>query len=291
MSLPELIIVLEDQIVFDKQIESDFLKSRKLYKTLSLLLSSRSGMKIAPTSLLFLANRISVLENDLGFWKFPTMIRMDYSNLPKDKPLGGIPIFNVDSLSKAMSNLFSLNLYPLLHPHVDRFKNIYSVGMRLTANDFLLLIESVGQGFDASDIRLGNSSPHQTTKVNLENNKIIDNKIISDLEYKKERDKRKLIVRQYQGYIKYINSTGNFVSSLDNIPAKFLQNELEEEKIPELYKPLSTTQIKELADIAWDIFIRVLPSLPPSKDYIISLSYTKELGWVLWDIYGGWYVR
>lgn len=286
----KLVVVSDSMFWEDGEIDEKFLRTKNILKTLSLLLAARAGVQV-PSTLLMFTMEIDVLNRFFNQWGPPLMIRMDYQLYPKRKTLGGIPIYKLEKARKVSEFLFNENCYPLFHPHLDRFADKYSAGILLNTNDYEAHIEIVGEGFDASDLRLGNSTPHESMKLNILDNSINNRSIISDSAYAREKEARKKRVLRYKRYVEYANNTGILLPTLDDLDQTPDENENDVINITKRYIPVPMSEIRTLIKIAHIIRFEVIDSLPSSKMFVASLSFLPSHGWVLWDIYGGWYNR
>ncbi|MFH1526821.1 MAG: hypothetical protein ABIG69_09245 [Bacteroidota bacterium] len=284
------LIVTKNEILKSSKAIEDILSRKKLYKSLSLFYSSLDDIFIPPTILLLEFNPDFTREV-ISRWKLPLMIRMDYEVLPQNKTLGGIPIYNYKNIKSVSNFLFKENCYPVLHTHIDRFQDLYSVGILLNKNDYNCLFEIVGEGFDASDLRLGSSLPHETIEFNLLEEAIVNRNIISDKEYEKDRIGRQNKIYRFKKYIDFVNKNGYLLSSLERFNESNDISSKENYVIPKTYKPISRSQLKTLSNIAFMVKTKILPKLPVSEFYVASFSLTLKTSWVLWDIYGSWYKR
>lgn len=271
----------------NNKIASGSLKNKKLFKTLSLLLSSRAQIKVLPTALLLDYNN-KYIDELITLWGLPLMIRMDFQVLPSKKLLGGIPLYNIEIIESVSEFIFRENCMPLFHPHLDRFEDLYSCGVVLNNKDFKCTIEIVGKGFDASDLRLGSSNPHEIININLFDGTVNERFIIPKGEYNKSKLERTKKINKYLNYIEFVNNGGLLLSSLNKFK---VTSKPANKNIPESYTAIPSYILKELANIIFKIRLDVLEPLPKSDVYIASFSYLPNRGWVLWDIYGSWYSR
>ncbi len=289
VSLATLIVTTSSEIWYDDKVDVDFLRTKGLYKTLSLALAAQNSIKIPPTLLMIDQNDNVLLELAKN-WHLPLMIRLDYSSYPNPKPLGGIPLNSLKSLSKITNNLFINNCFPLLHPNINRFENIYSANVMLNSSEYNACFEIVGKSFDASDLRHGVGTLHEYFIYNLIENKINERYIIEDKRYDLERVNRAQRIARLKQYIKLANKNGYLSSSLAEYDVSDEQIYKEIKTIPIQYIPLNKSKIKHLVQLAWNIR-NIIPILPTTKNYIGSVSLVPNVGWILWDIYGEWYKR
>ncbi len=289
--MKKIFIVVSDSIKWtNNDIDSGYLRSRKLYKTLSLLLSSRAGVQVPPT-LLMLDMKTEALNTAIQHFGLPLMIRMDYQSLPSQKALGGIPIYTLKETIEISKFLFRANCYPMFHPHLDRFADVYSAGVLLNNQDFEADFEVVGRGFDAGDLRLGDASPHESFKVSLFDDSIRDRSTISNRSYQQARSDRKKRMLKLMQYTKYVNKFGVLLPSLNDFEPISIDHSAERTEIPKEYVPMTRPIMRSLTKVAYTIRLEVINSLPFSDGYVASLSFLPKHGWTLWDVYGGWYKR
>jgi len=264
------------------------LSQRRLYKSLSLYLGRRSGIQV-PSVVLVEAASERALTRIAGL-ELPVMIRVDYSELPRRKPIGGIPLLSAEIVRNVCHQLLSKGMYPLFHQNLDRFSDLCSVGILLSRTSPEMEVEVVGRGFDAGDLRRGLVSPHESLRVNVIEESILYRKVISAPDYKQERERRVLRIRQLQNYISRVNRTGILSASLTK--GGTYGGPIDSDVyLPRLYKPLGSSEVKRLCGICWTVQDSILPSLPHSDQYVVSLSRLPGKGWFLWDIYGHWYLR
>jgi len=188
--LGKITYVDENEVIADADISVDSLSRKHLYKTLSLLCASRARIHTLPT-LLLLEPKYELIEKAGELWGWPIMIRMDYSVFPKQKPLGGIPVYTFEAAKKVSDFLFSINCFPLFHKHADRFEDEYSVGVLIEPKSHMVHAEVVGKGFDAGDLRLGKSRPHEVFSLDMQERRIRQEGSVDVDSYKTDAAKRK----------------------------------------------------------------------------------------------------
>ena len=267
----------------------DLLTSQRLYKSLSLLLADRAGINI-PASLLLLAARPDVIASFISEWGYPLMIRVDYRSRPSAKPLGGIPLYQLDTMNRVCERIFAGGCLPLFQNDLDRFKDVYSSGVLLSNENDTAEVEAVGSGFDAGDLRLGKIIPHETISLDLTRGTAERRRVISDEVYARERSVRASLVKKLTSYISFANQSAMLLSDLNNLDLSSYSVDLEIQ-IPLHYERMPTELLSELLQIARTVKTIVLRDLPQSNIYVASLSYLTGVGWLLWDVYGDWYRR
>lgn len=253
------------------------------------MIAFTSGVPIPPSLLLF-SVKIDAIERFAGEYGLPLMIRMDYQSRPPRKPVGGIPLYRVETIEKVAGSLIRQGFLPLLHPNYDRFKDEFSVGAILTRNSNLAEIEVVGRGFDAGDLRLGKAVAHETLQMDLATGSIRDARLIGQHSYQRERAARLGRIRQLYAYAALANRTGTLESDLSSL--RFdpnVRTELEAD-LPLHYEQMPDAVLRELRGLVARIEASVIERLPASSSYVASLSYLTG-HWILWDIYGHWYQR
>ena len=285
-------IVFTDKYMFiDDDIDLFLLKKAKAFKMLSLVEASRSGIPILPTALCLNYNS-NYLNQIMTTLKLPLIIRVDYKNLPKRKVLGGFPLHRNDTVKEVSKFLVREKYYPVYHPFVNRLNNLYSVGILIEPKSNESYLEILGQGFDASDLRLGSSIPHQTLRLyHYEFLKAETISIISPSSYKKERDRRKIKISKMLKYTDFINKNNYLLSSLETFSSDNENQNALLSLIPEEFTPIPENMLKSLIEMTYVLRSDVINKLPDSNNYIVSLSYVDRHEWVLWDIYGEWYYR
>jgi len=268
----------------------DLLRSDQLYKSLSLVLACNAGVKVPPSLLLLVVRRnlIAKFANEFGY---PLMIRVDYRSRPKAKPFGGVPLYTLDTMQRVSEDLIGQGCLPIFHPHLDRFKDVFSCGVLFTDQDHKADVEIVGTGFDAGDLRLGKAIPHETVQLNLATGSIERRTIIADDVYQRERSARTKAIHRLKAYSDFVNHSAKLLADLGRFDLEFVDTDVSERMIPEHYETMPSPLLKELLGIVRVVKSDVLGSLPHSKVYVASLSYLPIEGWVLWDVYGDWYLR
>jgi hypothetical protein len=216
---------------------------------------------------------------------------MDYSSLAGKKFLGGIPALSVEALESLCGFLLRNAFFPLLHPHYDRFEDMYSVGILFNTSSDMAHLEVVGRGFDASDLRLGTAVPHESMEIDYLENRISERRRITSALYREERMRRIERVLQYRQYILFANESGRLITSLKDLDPPQLTVTQGSVGIPEIYEPIPSHLIRELREMISVMKYFVIPKLPLANDYSASFSYVPHKGWLLWDIYGSWYNR
>ena len=264
------------------------LRERRLYKSLSLHTADAVGVPVL-SSVLLLDPSDELLSTCLDAVGLPVMLRMDYSSLPSQKPLGGVPIYTPEAVSATAEHLWQLRLYPLFQTHVSRFLDLYSVGAVLTHDSSVALIEVVGPGFDASDLRLGFSDPHEWFRVDLVSSRVIEHGVASSDAYSRDRARRLLRIAKWRRYVELVNQTHQLLWSLDVIDSAVSASD--KQLLPLHYVSLPRILLNSVIGYCRLLGRSAIQSLPSSPDYVASFSFTKHTGWVLWDLYGAWYRR
>lgn len=266
------------------------LGERSLYKALSLFLGDTAGLNVLPT-LVLIEKNAKAAGDFLAENGSPVMMRYDYTRLPRKKYLGGIPLRGKRIIGKVCRFFHNERLFPMLHRNVDRSRNRYNVGALVREGEDEVLIEVVGKGFDASDLRHGRSIPHETFCYDLSRGRISQHETIRQDSYDRAVPKRLNYLDSLLRYFDIINESGEVmakgdIESLDPGPVR--ANRLD---IPDSYEPLPPDDRAALLRgirVACD---GVLPFLPRSSNYTLSFSLIDDCGWVFWDIYGAWYAR
>lgn len=264
------------------------LRSEHLYKSLSLLLSIRIGVK-APASLLLLASRRDLLSEFADEWGLPLMIRMDYRRRPTSKPIGGVPLHKLSTAYRVSEDLLDRGYCPLFHQNLNRFEDVYSAGILLKSTGRIAECEVVGEGFDAGDLRLGKAVPHETIAWDLASGNRLEHRTIADDLYERDRVVRARTIRRLTRYIDTVNKLGRLPKDFTELNDD--RDLTVDPRLPVHYQPLPDQLWRELQIAVGRLHKDVIPNLPASTVYAASLSYMKREGWVLWDIYGGWYNR
>lgn len=281
-------VVYNDMLLDDEDQLRHFLNEEGLYKTLSLLEACRHNIPIPPT-VLFYNLGDGALNSLLAKWSLPVTMRMDYKAFPQSKPLGGISLASRTGVRRIMRFLYKHKLYPLLHPYINRFDNIYSVGALIRQDSLSVDVEIVGRGFDAGDLRLGQSCPHQRYTIDLSEGIIKELELIGERQYSDERKARIVRRSQLKSYAQYADDKGELLNNLNVLPTPVVTGD--DQSVPAIYSPIPGEHLRALSHIIEKVVLYVLQYLPYSNSYVASISYVKDKGWLLWDIYGSWYVR
>jgi hypothetical protein len=149
----------------------------------------------------------------------------------------------------------------------------------------------VGGGFDASDLRLGGFLPHEIYNVDVLTGRVKRTWLISQDQYVAERLKRSRRARAFAKYERYVNRTGRLLASLGWFLAGKEPASGKARRVPMEYEPAKPSVIAELVELLRIAQRSVLPQLPPSEAFAVSGSFVRRSGWIIWDIYGGWYRR
>ena len=216
------------------------------------------------------------------------MVRMDYSSLRKNKPLGGVALSSVPAILEVSEFLFARKFFPMFHPHLSRFDDEYSAGVLLELESDIAEIKLVGKAFDASDLRFGKSVPHERITLNLATGRRISRTTIAHATYERERISRGIRRNAYLDYEKYANAKRRLATSLAQFQDQGLKLPVD---IPAVYEPISSRALGQLRNLSAAIHKLALRRLPASAKFVASLSLLPKTGWTLWDIYGGWYRR
>jgi len=283
-------VVLKSHTMKRKQIDEVLLRKEGLFKTLSLLLASRTRIKI-PATLLMLEWNLVALKKIIAGWRKPVMVRVDYRTLPAKKPLGGIPVYSQQKITKVCNFLYEKGCLPLLHPHIDRFSDEYSAGVIIRRDESDCLVEIVGKGFDASDLRLGASSSHESMRAEIVSGSIVGRSEISQRAYARDRERRIVKAASLKRYTEYVNEEGRLLASLERFRKQGHDTGGWKTCIPLRYTKIPKSCLRELMEIVFVLYTEVVRGLPYAAEYVASLSHVEEKGWILWDVYASWYNR
>lgn len=286
----DFVLSLNNKIYSGSNTAEKFLLSKNLLKSYSLLIASESGIKIPPTFLI-VSDTPEFNQSFLKNWKLPIVVRVDYEKYPDSKFLGGIPLYSYSTCNKISTYILHNNCYPIFHPNIDRFQDVYSLGILLSPGSDEIIVEILGKGFDASDLRLGQFSPHEVISINIKDFKINFRKLITQNEYIDQRKLRSKKISKLHSYIKMVNKSFKLSVNIDQYIGITISKEEIDCIIPNIYNPLPDNLIQSIMEIAMIINLKVLPRLPSSKYFIASFSSVPNYGLILWDIYGSWYIR
>lgn len=286
----EMLVQHSGNVQKNADIDRHLLRDRGLFKMLSIVLCSQYGLSVPNTALL-LDRRKQQFFASIGNWSRPHIYRVEYTTRPDSKVLGGVPIQNQKIASQLTSSLFKSGYYPLVHSYLDRFQNSYSAGVLLSSDSSDAFFEIVGPGFDAGDLRLGLSNPHEVFSVNLRTSVIHEDWTIPQEQYVRSRQARCDRIARLSAYFKYVNSHAILLPELPKASVRAMSSSLGDLLPPKSYEPIPKTMMNRLIHIAESVRRTIIPQLPSSKSYAVSLSYVKPNAWIIWDIYGEWYER
>ncbi|NPA98247.1 MAG: hypothetical protein GXO43_02610 [Crenarchaeota archaeon] len=273
----------------------DYLLRLKLLK--SYVIALLSSYKIpTPHTILIVDYDEAAIRDVVRTLGLPLLVRFDYTEFTTDKPVGGILIYNYDALLKLVRNSAQKHIYVLLSEPFSRFQNVYSANCLLTRGGNEIVIEVVGRGFDLKDLRHGNIKPHEVMIIDITTGTVISRNIIGEEEYRKSIEYRIDKVKKILTYEKLVNIEGRPLSLKELLSLKPPGNIYQSStgkglEIPERYTEMPHNVIEEMVSLLKEINSKVVPRLPRSKTYVVSMSYIKRRGWIVWDIYGGWYLR
>ena len=267
-----------------------YLRNSRFYKVLSLYEASKAGACI-PHTLFIIDFEPTLLSETLNSWQWPLILRMDYSKMPNHKFLGGITVSSEAVLKRLCNFLLVHGYLPLVHPFLDRFKNIYSAGVLLIPGSTVAHVEVVGTGFDASDLRLGAFNPHESYNSDVLTRTITDRTYITDNSYLTDRNRRISRIRALKKYTGYANKSGRLSHKLHRFSKSGEHNPTEDVLVPMSYQVMTSLYRRELHELCYLIQTEVIGNLPKSQAYVASMSFLEGEGWLLWDVYGEWYRR
>lgn len=187
-------------------------------------------------------------------------IRYQYVKACINPVKGGNKIaLTVNNLLKAMVDGTQMWL---LQP-IDRTKNIYGINLKINRTAKSIIIESVGKGFDVSDLNRGNISPQEIIYFNY------------PIEYGWQNEWWKFIK------IKFISSQQFQTDKLIRLnKLKTFGLNPTMEIFDDEYKPLSFDNIEKLIE-----YIRLIDeNWKISQEYVISISMNYDGKFVFWDI-------
>lgn len=277
----EMLVASSRGLAAGREIDIPELVNLRLFKTLSLLLAKAAGVQI-PNTLLLLGDPDTVREV-WGRWTNPLILRVDFTKYPERKVLGGIAISCVDRLIELCGWLQGNGYVPLLHSYI----NLYNAGI-LISSDGNLCVEVLGPGFDASGLRLGTANPHEV--FNIVGRHETTSAVIPHEKYLKERLGRLTNVARLKVYTDSVEGGGPLLANLEHLSVEH-HIDWASSLVPDRYVPMPAELRRELRIAALRIQSDVVPSLPDSPALVASFSYIKGHGWLLWDVYGHWYVR
>jgi hypothetical protein len=276
-------------VLVNQEVTADYLTGRRVYKTLSLLIAGSAGIPVPPF-LLLLNENAEALTSFAGQWSTPLMLRVDYGRLPARKPIGGVAVHRIETMGRLCQFILAQGCYPLIHPDIDRFSDVYSCGVILTLKDLDAELEFVGEGFDAGDLRRGTSVPHEKMRLALPSRTLKEHSVIDQETYELERRRRARYSAALGQYTQELNRLGRARAAI-SVPRSGPLRAKDLERIPARYERVPSSILNSLIPLIETIKFRVLSTLPSSSVYVASFSYLPNRTWVLWDIYGQWYRR
>lgn len=286
----KVIIATSEGQFSGSDIDSGALVDNRYFKILSLLLADSAGVNIPHTLFLLEDNRDAV-RHAWKNWKRPFILRVDFSALPARKVLGGIAVADVDSLFTLCDWLRARSYRPAMHPFLDRFRNIYSVGILITLESATVSIEVVGPGFDAGDLRLGIALPHESFDLDTRSGAIENERCITQDCYQGERRRRLEEIARLWAYTEYAEQHGCLLTNLQRFQVGNAALSEAALLVPEVHEPMPREIRGPLRGVCKLLRSEVVPYLPRSSSFVASLSHFAAEGWLLWDVYGQWYAR
>lgn len=283
-------LIKHSQLFSFETLDAGDFRSRSLFKSLSIYLSKRAGLPV-PSTVVIVDDSADSVELALDVLGLPVMLRMDYARLPAQKFLGGIPLYSKAATQRASSFLQRNGFCPLLQTNIQRTDDLYSVGMTISTRNPIIEIEVVGRGFDASDLRLGATVPHERLSLNIHSDEIMSRTVIRHEQYLELVKWRASACAAFTEYVQLVNERGCLLSSLKTLvphPEHVLRHS---EAMPRAYTPIGKRSIEFLCDVAREVIFNVAGELPDSTSLVVSMSHVRAFGWLLWDIYGHWYQR
>ncbi len=285
-----LVIAATGHAQTDFEGNREYLRRARLFKTLSLHLADAAHVSVPPT-LLMLADSPTCLHDFRARFDSALMIRVDYRVLSAGKPIGGVPVYSEITVGRVIRWLLERSYFPMLQPHIDRFIDVYSVGAAMTVEEYTAEIEIVGPGFDAGDLRLGYTTPHERITIDLATERVENRWTLPDDVYAAQRRHREQTRRRLQAYCAFVNNEGELLPSLDILNGHEACGTADLDPIADRYAPIPGALLHELVRILWRIRTEVILALPPSKVFVASLSFVPGKRWLLWDVFGEWYRR
>ena len=258
-----------------------------MVKTLSLVESGRAGVHV-PRTLVVADHSPAVLREATATWKKPLILRMDFRSKPERKFLGGIEVFTQRSLARLVRFLRAHDYYPMIHPYINRFANLYSANVDLRPNEDYAYVEVVGPGFDAGDLRLGFADGHEKYTLDMREGDIREHTVVSGPAYAVSRRVRIDKVAALRRYTGYANRTGRLCYSLREFTRHVHKTTVPEPGVPESYQLMPRGLRQSLYESSLAIWGYVVRQLPFSGRYVASFSFLRGVGWLLWDVYGNW---
>ncbi|MDO9080714.1 MAG: hypothetical protein Q7U44_07915, partial [Desulfuromonadales bacterium] len=171
------------------------------------------------------------------------------------------------------------------------FEDEYSVGVLFQSKSHTVHAEVVGKGFDAGDLRLGKSRPHEVFTLDMQDSRIRQDFLVEESTYQMDAEQRKAYACKLKQYVSYVNEHCRLLPELDGIEGFDISACNIDFSPPKNYTPLKPSLKVSLLRNVETLYYEVLNQLPPSSVYVASFSYLPDHGWLLWDIYGHWYKR
>jgi hypothetical protein len=286
--LNNFFLITDEGIIVDQLCIQEYCITQKLFKSLSLSIFNYNNTINCPTSILITTKNKQIVSDFCMKFQFPLLIRIDYAALPEKKFLGGIEINSLESLLEVNEYIISNKCFTLLQSNFSRFNNDLNIGVLYIRNNKNVVIEYLGKGFDASDLRLGKINPHEIKNYNLDSYHINQIYLCSRKEYQESRIARIQNIKKLASYQKHVNNYRTLLSNIESIG--FSDNIFRKITLPpKEYKATNKFIEKKIIRFI-HAFAYLQNKLPHSNSYVASLSINNNK-LLLWDIYGQWYKR
>jgi len=234
-------ILSGEKAYYDQAENLRILRERKLYKIYSLLLIQKAGMRTAPTFVI-LDKKPNNLKKILSQWEFPLLLRFDFASARNsDLVIGGALIQTPQAVERIAIDILQRGFTPFFCVSPDRHNNLYSASVVMARHSNEIMIELVGEGFDAGDLKRGVISPHETLSYDTASDEISGKRIIQEADYQTSRLERTRRVAQISAYSDFVNKEGHTLANFDNLTSSDEEIQKALEVIPEHYRPCGKT--------------------------------------------------
>lgn len=264
-----------------------YCERNNIYKFLSLLLFNDVKSIVCPSSVLITTKRITVLHQFFSKISFPLMIRLDYSTYPNKKFLGGVEVQSINDLIEINNFIIENKCFTLIQSYISRFENDFNMGLLLSSNDYVI-VEYLGSGFDAGDLRLGKITPHEIKQISLLKNNTQSIKVCTKTEYQISRELRIAQIKKLLAYQNFVTSKKILAENIEKLDTSNVDYKVDYNP-PMDYQKISQIIEKKIITFSHSLK-RIVIHLPDSNAYVASLSVNRNK-LLLWDIYGKWYIR
>lgn len=208
------------------------------------------------------------------------LLRTDRRPELSNSPRGGYLVGRSD-LDATLSHLMVDGRIPYLLEPIDPQDDLYSINAAVWAGDRVVNYEIVGPGFDASDLKRGDLSPHEAMSVDLwadadAPGAITDHTIVSPSAYERSRRLRLEKVGRAAGHGPWpAEARGrDFLSQRGS--SLLLQHSA--------YPPLPRRLIRQVHATVQRLYARLPEVDLPGPPFVVSATVTPRHRLIYWDV-------